>query len=132
MAHYIYEHSELDTATPSGGVVDGDTVDCRLERDIGFGVVSVIRLRFRLNGINCAELRGGTIETKLLAQKAKARLTELLTGKIFTLISHKSSKYGLWLADIYTGDDETGDQIYVNELMVDEGLAVSYDGQTAR
>ncbi len=132
MANYIYENCTLyKTKRHPTGVLDGDTVEILISKSCGFGVVTNIILRFRLNGINAAEMRGGTIESKLLAKAAKQRVEELLEGKTFTIESHKTSKYGLWLADIFT-TLPSGELIHVNQLLVDEGLAERYDGQTPR
>ncbi|HXG85967.1 MAG TPA: thermonuclease family protein [Pyrinomonadaceae bacterium] len=125
MSHYHYDNCRLNTETTNGGVIDGDTVDLLIVKSVGFGVDAVIKTRMRLNGIDTPELRGGTDETKAAARQAKARLAELLTGRVFTVVSHKTSKYGLWLADIYTNDG-----VDVNKILLDEGLAVPYFGGT--
>lgn len=132
MSNYIYENCILyKTERHPSGVIDGDTVEIEISKSCGFGVVTNITLRFRLNGINAPEIRGGTIESKLLAKAAKERIEELLSGKTFTIESHKTSKYGLWLADIFT-ILASGELVHLNQLLVDEGLAKAYDGQSPR
>lgn len=93
--------------------VDGDTVD--LDVDCGFHMHGM--LRFRLVGINTPE-RGqpGWAE-------ATARANELApVGSHVTAYTWKDGdKYGRWLAQIHT---EAGP--VVNEVLLREGLAVSY------
>ncbi|HXH70473.1 MAG TPA: thermonuclease family protein [Pyrinomonadaceae bacterium] len=110
---------------------DGDTCKIYVERDLDFGFNFFIKgyktQNFRMNGINCSEVRGGTVGQKERAQRAKIRVEELLKPLPFRLDSHKPSKFGNYLCDIYLADGT-----HVNQLLIDEGLAVFYDGTTQR
>lgn len=96
-------------------VVDGDTVDVRV--DLGFKVET--KQRIRLAGIDTPE-RG-----QIGYHEAKAKLTELLSGKETTMRSSKVSKWGYYLGDFYTADGT-----HINQLMIDLKLAKPYDGGT--
>ena len=101
-------------------VVDGDTVDAII--DLGFGVS--FNTRLRLSGIDTMETNDKDATKKALGLKAKERVKELLTNKDVTLQSFKEDKYGRYLAEIYVND------IQVNQLLINEGLAVPYFGGT--
>ncbi len=58
------------------GVVDGDTISCLI--DLGFHVQSSQRIR--LYGVDTAELRGGTIDTKADARRAKQFVIDWFEG----------------------------------------------------
>ena len=107
-------------------IIDGDTIDVDL--DLGFAVV-LKKQRIRLYGINTPESRTRDKEEKLYGLAAKARLRELLeqadTITVKTAIDKKArGKYGRILGTIYIDD------INVNQLLVDEGHAIVYDGGT--
>lgn len=95
-------------------VVDGDSV--RLNVDLGFR--ASYKDLFRLAHINAPE-RG-----QEGAKEATARLRELLpVGSLVHVLSAKPEKYGRWLAEIFM---ENG--LCANDIMVDEGFAVGYEG----
>jgi micrococcal nuclease len=101
-------------------VVDGDTVDA--EVDLGFTVY--VKVRFRLYGIDTMETNDKAIAVRELGLKAKAFVANALLGKLVTIESHKSDKYGRWLGEIYL------DGVSVNKQLLSEGLAVEYFGGT--
>lgn len=97
-------------------VVDGDTVDA--EVDLGFHVT--MSLRFRLSKINAPETRTRDMAEKELGIAAKNRLKELIDGKEVYIESHKSGKFGRWLAEIYVDD------VNINQLLLEEGTVLPY------
>jgi len=100
-------------------VVDGDTVDAVI--DLGFNVS--IRERIRLWDINAPETRTRDIKEKILGNKAKKRLKELLRvnkGK-FRLVSHGFGKFGRCLGEIFVNEQS------INELLLTEGLVKRYE-----
>jgi micrococcal nuclease len=101
-------------------VVDGDTVDATVQ--LGFTVS--VNVRFRLKGIDTEEMNDPNVQLRESARAAKQRLTELVLNKPVLLKSHKTDKYGRWLADIYLSPDKPS----VSELLVAEGLAKVYNG----
>jgi len=88
-------------------VVDGDTVDLRV--DLGFGVWT--HQRFRLEGIDAPERF--TASGKLATQF----LIELLTDKKLSVQSGKTGKYGRWIGVISVEGQD------VSKAIVDAGLA---------
>lgn len=102
-------------------VIDGDTVDVNI--DLGFRIT--LKQRVRLAGIDAMEKNDSNPEKRAHANKAFERLAAMLpVGSINTIQTYKPDKYGRCLADIYVKDDV----FTVNQILLDEGLAVSYQG----
>jgi len=101
-------------------VIDGDTVE--VEIDVGFYMKTI--QRFRLYRINAPETRTKDKEEKIMGINSKEYLTHMITGKNIIIETHKTGKFGRWLAEIYLG------KINLNDEMVREGYAVfkDYDG----
>jgi len=99
-------------------VYDGDT--CRADIDLGFGTV-LKNKTIRLSGIDTAEIRSDDKESAL---KARDRLRELILGKEIVLqtVKDRTGKYGRIIGTIYQ------DGMNVNEVLVEEGLAVKAYG----
>ena len=102
-------------------VVDGDTLD--LEVDLGFHVW--IKQRVRLLGIDTPETHTLNLKEKELGLKAKS-LVEAVThaAKIIKINTTKSDKYGRMLVVL------TVDGVNINQKLITEGLAWTYDGGT--
>ena len=93
-------------------VLDGDSV--RLNIDVGFRMF--FKNLFRMNGIDAPEYSAGATAT--------ARLRELLPiGAQVHVLSYRPDKYGRWLVDVFLEDGRCA-----NDILVEEGLAVSYLG----
>ena len=98
-------------------VVDGDTVVLKvtktfdLDVDFGFYIRDRVSLTksgevtFRIRGIDAPEMKGASLVS---AKASKARLQELLIGKKLKIISHKTDKYGRWVADIEVDGTDVG------------------------
>ena len=101
-------------------VVDGDTLDCRI--DLGFSVF--VKKRVRLMGIDTWESRTKDLEEKKKGLAAKARLIELLQADAgeFTLISYGVGKFGRVLGEI---EVTAGN---VCDILKEEGHAYAYFG----
>lgn len=104
-------------------VIDGDTVDVRI--DVGFGIGLYDRLR--LKGISAPELN--TPEGRL----AKSFLTDHLTKCPYVVLcTTRAEKFGRWLADIFAIPNCTNlHQIaaegeYLNQMLIDKGFAEMY------
>ena len=95
-------------------VVDGDTIDVNI--DLGFKIYT--KQRIRLNRIDTPERGNAGFK------EATDRLKELILDKEITLITTKISKWGYYLGDIYINDQN------INQIMLNEGLAKSYNGGT--
>ena len=113
-------------------VVDGDSV--HLFVDTGFYGYKL--LKFRFLDIDTAELRGGTDESKALAQEAKAMVQELLdcfekTWKVdlkywpIRIETAKADSFGRWLARLFFLRD--GKEVSVNGELMQANLAVPYE-----
>jgi micrococcal nuclease len=103
-------------------VYDGDTIT--IAAKLPYAASPMYRFSVRLNGIDCPEIRGKNDQEKEIAQIAKKRLSDLILNKIVFLSNVKTEKYGRMLADItYNG-------VQLNQFMINERLAVAYDGGT--
>ncbi len=109
-------------------VYDGDTVTIGAKYDGGWKRFSV-----RIYGIDCAEIRGGTAETKEQAQKAKKFVADKVLGKVVDidvlnnkLVDGKKlvEKYGRLLARISIDGED------LSEALCSTGLARQYFGGT--
>lgn len=99
-------------------VVDGDTI-----------VLSDgIHVRYR--GIDTPETRRFVKDAAPLAEEAKVRNAQLVSGKRVRLVpaSNPLDMYGRLLADVYVPNEETGDEVWVQEALVREGLARAATG----
>ena len=111
-------------------VLDGDTIDVLI--DLGFDLYK--KERVRIAGVDTPEKRTRDLEEKALGIDAtnwmKAKLTETIKGDeeltIRTELKGGVGKYGRLLGWLYVGDTD----ISLNEQMINEGYAWSYDGGT--
>lgn len=109
-------------------VVDGDTVDTQLTRDIGFGgrVTFTVRLRLaRINAAKASSPRGLAGTARVIAATGSTPV------EIFTLKPYKYSGpadyTGEYMAEILLPDGRN-----LSDLLVAEDLAVYWDGQGPR
>ncbi len=111
-------------------VVDGDTIDVTI--DLGFDLFK--KERVRVAGVDTPEKRTRDLEEKELGCEATNWLKEKLDGAISgdddlvirTELVGGVGKYGRLLGWLYVGDSGTS----LNEQMIAEGYAWSYDGGT--
>jgi micrococcal nuclease len=111
-------------------VVDGDTIDVTI--DLGFDLFK--KERVRVAGVDTPEKRTRNLEEKELGIHAtnwlKKQLEDTIAGDeeliIRTELKGGVGKYGRLLGWLYVGDNN----ISINEQMIDEGYAWSYDGGT--
>jgi len=104
--------------------VDGDTVD--VDIDLGFGIV-LVKQRIRLYGIDTPESRTRDKEEKFYGKLAAAFLKDQCKkGSCITLRTHldMKGKYGRILGEIIIDD------VNINQLMVEQHMAVEYHGQS--
>ena len=113
-------------------VVDGDTIDVTI--DLGFDLYK--KERVRVAGIDTPEKRTRDLEEKALGIDAtnylKKKLEDTIAGDdeltIRTELKGGMGKYGRLLGWLYIGEDD----VSINEQMIDEGYAWSYDGGTKK
>ena len=111
-------------------VVDGDTIDVTI--DLGFELYK--KERVRVAGVDTPEKRTRDLEEKALGIDAtnylKKKLEDTIAGDdeltIRTELKGGMGKYGRLLGWLYIGDDD----VSLNEKMIEEGYAWSYDGGT--
>lgn len=109
-------------------VIDGDSIDAVITRDLGFGGKAVWPVRVRLARINARPAK--TVNGRL----ATARVRELTTGHTVDMVTVRRYKYG--------GPEDTLGEIVaevtlpdgqdLSDLLVAEGLAVYWDGTGPR
>ena len=110
-------------------IIDGDTVD--VDIDLGFGVWLKDE-RVRIAGIDTPESRTSDKVEKLFGLAAKKRVQELLADKVVLKTfaakdgEDMKGKFGRILGDFYVGNDKK----LLTEVMIDEGHAVPYHGQS--
>jgi len=111
-------------------VIDGDSLDARVTRDLGFGGSATFVVRLRLNRINAAPIKTD------LGEKAKQFVVDELTptGGVVDLTTVGPYKFGgpstspgEWMAEIVLTDGTN-----LSDALVKAGLAVYWDGQGPR
>ena len=111
-------------------VLDGDTIDVTI--DLGFDLFK--KERVRIAGVDTPEKRTRDLEEKALGLDAtywmKKQLEDTIAGDeeltIRTELKGGTGKYGRLLGWLYVGDAT----VSLNEQMITEGYAWSYDGGT--
>ena len=111
-------------------VLDGDTIDVLI--DLGFDLYK--KERVRIAGVDTPEKRTRDLEEKALGIDAtnwlKGKLEGAISGSddlvIRTELVGGVGKYGRLLGWLYIGDAT----VSLNEQMIEEGYAWSYDGGT--
>jgi|TARA_R110000796_G_C14520468_1_gene430814 micrococcal nuclease len=108
-------------------VVDGDTVDVNI--DLGFNIW-MRKERVRIMSIDTPESRTSDKIEKVFGIAAKERLQQLL-GKTAILVTEvingvdARGKFGRTLGDFYTEDGRK-----CGDILIEEGHAVRYHGQS--
>lgn len=103
-------------------VYDGDTITILAK--LPYDASPLYKISVRINGINCAEIKGKSDDEKQCAQIAKMEVSNMILNRKVELKNVQSEKYGRMLADIYIGDTNVG------EYLINAKLAVPYDGGT--
>jgi micrococcal nuclease len=107
-------------------VVDGDTIDVVI--DLGFDILFASRVR--LAGIDTPESRTKDLDEKALGLEAKEYLKKALKDAKSVVIKTEkmdsSEKYGRILGWVYIN----GDTVSLNDMMINDGYAWGYLGDT--
>jgi micrococcal nuclease len=101
-------------------VYDGDTITVAAK--LPFKGSPLYRFSVRLHSIDSPEIKGDTPNEKALAIISRDSLHKLIYGRVIELRNTGKEKYGRLLADVYLQD------LHVNKWMLDEKLAIPYDG----
>ena len=102
-------------------VYDGDTITIAT---YVHGLPDLYRFSVRLNGIDCPEMKTKNESEKAVAKIAKQCLSDIILGRDVELRDVQLEKYGRLLAEVWC------DGVSMNDMLVKERLAVSYDGGT--
>ena len=103
-------------------VIDGDTIDVDIH--LGFDVV-LSKQRIRLYGIDTPESRTRNKEEKIRGLLSKEYVKSYCyVGSTIRLQSKERGKFGRILGIIY----KDGDELSINDRMIEEGFAVPYTG----
>lgn len=107
-------------------VVDGDTIDVLI--DLGFDIL--FQSRVRLAGIDTPESRTKDLKEKALGLESKEYLKKALKDAKSVIIKtekmNSSEKYGRILGWVYIN----GDTVSLNDMMINDGYAWGYLGDT--
>jgi micrococcal nuclease len=107
-------------------VVDGDTIDVLI--DLGFDIL--FQSRVRLAGIDTPESRTKDLKEKTLGLESKEYLKKALKDAKSVVIKTEkmdsSEKYGRILGWVYVN----GDTVSLNDMMINDGYAWGYLGDT--
>ena len=103
-------------------VVDGDTIDVLI--DLGFGLTK--KERVRVAGIDTPESRTRDLYEKYLGKEAAVYLEEELMFENIIIKTKKDGKYGRMLGWLY----KEGEDISIQERMINKGYGWAYDGGT--
>jgi len=105
-------------------IVDGDTVD--VDIDLGFDTW-LHNQRIRLHGVDTPECRTRNKKEKAHGLLAKAYVQKaLIVGEVYALRTREKGKFGRYLGEIKVG------RTTLNKLLIKEGLAVEYTGQSKK
>ena len=110
-------------------VVDGDTLDVLVSRDMGFGAFASFPIRLRLARINAPTL------TSPAGKAARNRLVQLLDAPAVDIVTLKPYKYGGGGAGSvgeYMAEVTLPDGRNASDVMVTEGHAVPWSGRGPR
>jgi endonuclease YncB( thermonuclease family) len=109
-------------------VVDGDTVDAQVTRDIGFGGSVQFPVRLRLARINAAPLATpqGTAARDYLVALLRPFTVDLVTDKPYKY-GGPPGAVGEWMAEITLPDGRN-----VSDVMVATGYALPWNGDGPR
>lgn len=117
---YIYHIKSVNK------VVDGDTIDADI--DLGFDISLTKRIRFA--NIDAPAIRTRNLKEKALGLESKEWLEETLECAkdilIKTELPDSTEKYGRIIGHLFIN----GQEISLNNQMIDEGYALPYDGGT--
>ena len=105
-------------------IVDGDTIKCDI--DLGFDIV-LSNQTIRLYGIDTPESRTKDLEEKFYGNISKQFLNDYCPkGSYITLRTHldKKGKFGRILGELIVN------KVNLNEQMIENNLAVEYQGQS--
>jgi len=103
-------------------VYDGDTIT--IAAKLPYDESPLYRFPVRLLGIDSPEMKSKNENERVAARASQEALSKLILHKRVTLKYMGTEKYGRILADVYLDD------LHLNVWMLEQKLAVAYDGGT--
>ena len=103
-------------------VIDGDSVKMIILLNNNF-----YKFDFRVNRIDTPELRSGVVRE--FGAEVGDILEQMIEGKLVKTVAGEFDKYGRVLSEIY-GMTDDGQEININDYLVQHGMAKLYDGGT--
>lgn len=104
-------------------VLDGDTIEVFIEKDVGFDVIVRFKKQVRIVGIDAPEKFGAT---KAAGLASKALMQSLLPAGTKVIMKTEkpdsTEKFGRFLAHVWLGD------VNLSEHMIQAGAAKAYSG----
>jgi endonuclease YncB( thermonuclease family) len=119
-----FSYDGLTTYCKVISVYDGDTITILIKNN---GVI--YKEKCRLTGIDTPEMRGGTVESKKLALKAKDYVVDKVLNKIVRIKCGKFEKFGRLLGTVYPNGLKKES---LNDELIRLGHAYAYDGGTKK
>lgn len=104
-------------------VYDGDTLTADI--DLGFGIW-INGAKLRLDGVDTPELRGVSEEEKVRAIEARDWVREKTLDKEVFIKSLGKGRYGRYIVQIWTLEDDSESDITINDELVKLGMAEKY------
>ena len=105
-------------------VYDGDTIT--IVSKLPYAESPYYKFSVRLNGIDCAEIKGKTANEKTKAKEARDVLSSKILNQTISLRNVQTEKYGRIIGHLFINGQETS----LNNQMIAEGYALAYDGGT--
>jgi endonuclease YncB( thermonuclease family) len=123
VARWLWPGSELVR------VVDGDTFDALVRRDLGFGGWATLPVRLRLNRVNAP--KGNSVAGRAATLRVTAELQAAVPLLLETVAPYKfggpPEMDGEWMAEVTTANGGN-----LSDVLVAAGLAVYWNGQGPR
>jgi endonuclease YncB( thermonuclease family) len=106
-------------------VTDGDTVHALMDLD-----GTVYKWKCRIAHVDTPELHSRDETEKRHATNARDRLSELVLGRTVRVKCSSFDMYGRVLVELTVPCTETTEEIVVHEWLLQNGLALPYEGKT--
>ena len=105
-------------------VYDGDT--CKI---VIYYKNEFVKFNIRMYGYDSPELKTKNTIEKQFSLISKQMLEKLILNKIVKIFCHDFDKYGRLLGSIFINDKNTGEEIDVNNFMINKHFGYSYLGE---
>jgi endonuclease YncB( thermonuclease family) len=97
-------------------VIDGDTFEVVVGRDVGFRCRPTWQIRVRLEGVDTPEIRGGTPADQARAHQAREFAAAWLARGAAIVATNGRTTFERWLATITRGEESLADALVLAGL----------------